>query len=538
MGLVSAAVPCVIHFPMQRALDLHLRGILLGSFLMALAGCATLPKDIAREPSHAWDRPQETKLGRALAAGVENHPGMSGFHLIGNGLDAFVARMALAEAAERTLDLQYYIFHDDLTGKLILDNVLSAADRGVRVRILVDDTTAKGRDSGIAVLASHPSIDVRVFNPAAGRSSPAWFFSAAADFDRINHRMHNKMFVADNQAGVVGGRNIGDEYFGAREGVNFADLDLLALGPVVQDLSRSFDEYWNSEWAYPIEALHGLKPDLAALEKGREMLAAHRSAAQDSEYAKRLRESDLLKKLLAQELPLVWAPAQIVYDKPEKAGSGGDPDKTVRLGPQLVSVVTDVRSELIISSPYFIPGENGITLFGKLRKQGVRVRILTNSFAANDVAVVHSGYAQYRKDLVKLGVELYEIKPSLTEASEQERKSFGSSGASLHAKSFIFDRQQLFVGSLNLDPRSLYLNTELGIVVDSPDLADTLARQFEELLRPAYSYRLALDAPDGDLVWISEENGREVRHTRDPEVGFWRRFSTWFLSVFAPESML
>jgi putative cardiolipin synthase len=530
-----------MHMPpvnVRRNITLQCRVILAGALVLMLAGCATLPKDVAREPSHAWDHPQETRLGRALASDNEHHPGMSGFHLLGSGLDAFVARMALAGAAERTLDLQYYIFRDDLTGKLILDNLLGAADRGVRVRILVDDTAARGKDAGIAVLASHPHIQVRVFNPSAGRSSTAWLFGAAADFDRINHRMHNKMFVADNQAGVVGGRNIGDEYFSAREGVNFADLDLLAVGSAVQDLSRSFDEYWNSEWAYPIESLHTTKSDPAALDKGREMLASHRLAAQDSEYAKRLRESDLLKKLLARELPLAWAPAQIVYDKPEKAGSGGDRDTTVRLGPQLVSAVTHIRSELIISSPYFIPGENGIILFRNLREQGVRVRILTNSFAANDVAVVHSGYAKYRKDLLKLGAELYEIKPSLFGASEQERKHFGSSGASLHAKSFVFDRRQLFVGSLNLDPRSLYLNTELGIIVESPALAEKLARQFEALLRPEYSYRLALDAPDGDLVWISEEKGKEVRFTRDPEVGFWRRFSTWFLSAFAPESLL
>jgi len=187
-------------------------------------------QDYPREPSRAWDRPQETKLGRAIVPAAAQHPGMSGFHVLGNGMDAFVARMALAEAAERTLDLQYYIFRVDLTGKLILDSLVRAADRGVRVRLLIDDTTAKGKDAGIAILASHPHIQVRVFNPSAGRSSAAWLFSAAADFDRINHRMHNKMFVADNQAGVVGGRNIGDEYFGAREGVNFADMDLLAMG--------------------------------------------------------------------------------------------------------------------------------------------------------------------------------------------------------------------------------------------------------------------------------------------------------------------
>ena len=503
-----------------------------------LAGCASLPRDHPRESSRAWDQPQETKLGRALASDLEQHPGLSAFHLLASGMDAFVARMALADAAERTLDLQYYIFHNDFTGKLILDSVVRAAERGVRARLLIDDTTARGKDARIAVLASHPRIEVRVFNPSAGRSTLSWLFSAAADFDRINHRMHNKMFVADNQAGVVGGRNIGDEYFSAREDVNFADLDLLALGPVVNDLSRSFDEYWNSEWAYPIEALHEAGSDSADREKGREELAAHRQAAQDSDYAQRLRDSDLLKRLLEHDLPLVWAPAQVVADRPEKAASDGKPVEAAKLGARLRPLVEAVRTELIISSPYFIPGKDGIRLFEQLRNKGVRVRIVTNSFAGNDVAIVHSGYAKYRKDLLKLGVELYELKPSLAAAPEKEQKSFGSSGASLHAKSFVFDREQVFVGSLNLDPRSVDLNTELGIIVESPELAKELAQKFEELIQPIFTYRLELDPSDGDLVWISEEDGKEARFTRDPGVGFWRRFSTGFLSLFAPESLL
>jgi putative cardiolipin synthase len=214
------------------------------------------------------------------------------------------------------------------------------------------------------------------------------------------------------------------------------------------------------------------------------------------------------------------------------------PSAPVKLGSRLRPLVENVRNELIISSPYFIPGKGGIRLFEELRNKGVRVRIVTNSFAGNDVAVVHSGYARYRKDLLKLGVELHELKPSLDAAPEMKQKHFGSSGASLHAKAFVFDQELVFVGSLNLDPRSVDLNTELGIIVESPELAKELARQFEELTRPAYAYRLDLDPSDGDLVWISEENGREVRFTRDPGVGFWRRFSTGILSLFAPESLL
>jgi putative cardiolipin synthase len=511
------------------------RAIALVLILLA-GGCAKIPKDYAGEPSFAWDRPQETRFGRELVKDIGDHPGRSGFYLLGSGMDAFIGRMALADAAERTLDIQYYIFHGDLTGKMVLDRLMKAADRGVRVRVLIDDLGTTKDDEIVATFAAHPNIDVRLFNPASGRSGLSRILSMGADFSRVNQRMHNKMFVADNQAGIAGGRNIGDEYFSARADVNFADLDLLAVGPVVQELSRSFDEYWNSEWAVPIEAFVSKKPTPEALTKVRDALESHRRDTLQSEYAKRLRDSDLMKRLLARDLPLIWAPARIVYDKPAKAGSGGQPAESVRLGPQLKSAITDVRRELIISSPYFIPGEAGVRTFKQLREQGVRVRIVTNSFAANDVAIVHSGYAKYRKDLLRLGVELYEIKPSLVDAPEKERHVFGSSGASLHAKSFVFDRQQVFVGSLNLDPRSLYLNTELGIVVDSPELAAEVVRGFEELLRPQYSYRLVLDG--NDLIWVSEEGGREVRYRKDPEVGFWRRLSTGCLSIFAPESML
>ncbi len=512
-------------------------GLLTALLFFLIAGCASLPSNYSRETSHAWDRPQETRLGRALAPAEELHPGLSGFRLLQNGMDAFVARMALAEASEHTLDLQYYIVHADFTGKLILESIVRAAERGVRVRILVDDITAKGKDAGIAAISSHPGIEIRVFNPAAGRSSASWLFSAAADFDRVNRRMHNKMFVADNQAGVVGGRNIGDEYFAAQEAVNFADVDLLAAGPVVQELSRIFDEYWNSEWAYPIEALHGEKTDRTFVEQARKELAAHALAARDSEYGRRVRESDLLKRLLDRDLPLVWAPAAAVSDSPAKAAGADKAQGAANLASMLRPLVEASRSEIVISSPYFIPGNEGIRFFGEIRKRGVRIRVITNSFAGNDVAVVHAGYARYRKDLLTMGVELYELKP-FAAAADQDRERFGSSGTSLHAKTIIIDREHLFVGSLNLDNRSVNLNTELGIIVESRDLAEALERQFEEIILPQYSYRLALDLSGRDLIWISEEKGTEVRYTTDPEVGLWRRFSTWVQSVFAPENLL
>ena len=509
---------------------------LVALLLFLFAGCASLPTDYPREPSYAWDRPEETRLGRALAPAAELHPGLSGFRLLENGMDAFVARMALANAAERTLDLQYYIVHNDFTGKLIIESLIQAAERGVRVRILIDDTAVKGRDAAVAALASCPGIQVRVFNPAPGRSAASWLFSAAADFDRVNRRMHNKMFVADNQVGIVGGRNIGDEYFAARESVNFADVDLFAAGPVVQELSRIFDEYWNSRWAFPIEALHE-KVDASFAQQARKDLASHAAAARDSDYARRVRDSDLLKKLLDRNLPLVWAPAAAVSDSPEKAAGAEQAQGVPNLTSMLRPMAEAARSEIVISSPYFIPGAEGVRFFDQLRKKGVHIRIITNSFAGNDVAVVHAGYARYRKDLLTVGVELYELKP-LAAAADQDRKQFGSSGASLHAKVIVIDREHLFVGSLNLDNRSVNLNTELGIIVESRDLAEALVRQFEELILPQYSYRLALDPSGRDLIWIGEDKGSEVRYTRDPEVGLWRRFSTWVQSIFAPEYLL
>jgi putative cardiolipin synthase len=245
-----------------------------------------------------------------------------------------------------------------------------------------------------------------------------------------------------------------------------------------------------------------------------------------------------MKSLMDRQLPLIWASARVLVDQPEKAAGTDSTVGPVKLGRQLRPIVEAARKELIISSPYFIPGKEGMKFFEELRKNGVRVRIVTNSFAGNDVAIVHSGYARYRKGLLKIGVELHELKPSLAAASEQERSMFGSSGASLHAKSFVIDRERVFVGSLNLDPRSVDLNTELGIIVESRELANVIAEKFEVLVQPLYSYRLELDPSDGDLVWISREDGKDVRYSRDPDVGFWRRSSTWFLSFFAPESLL
>ncbi len=459
------------------------------------AACFALPKDYPRTLSSAWDKPGDTFLGRQLALRLAGQPGDSGFYLLSSGPDAFAARGLLAEAAQKTIDVQYYIFHADLTGKILLDRLLAAADRGVRVRLLIDDMYTAGKDRTIAALASHPKFNIRVFNPFAGRSAFSRLSDWFSDFSRVNRRMHNKMFVVDGAAGIAGGRNVGDEYFAVRENVNFADLDLLVVGPVLQELGAVFDAYWNSASAYPIEAFVPDKPTPAELEAVSGALVAHREASRETPYAVRLRESDLAESLRKGRPPFLWGHARVVYDRPGKIANDGPHPKEETWWGSLRNQAGEVRSEMILVSPYFVPGARAVAQFGKMRKEGVRIRILTNSLASNDVPSVHSGYRKYGKAMLRKGVELYEIRPVLEPPEEERdkaRRRFGSSGASLHAKTLVFDRRTVFVGSANLDPRSARLNTELGIVVTSPELARQVAAIFETVTRPEYSFRLAL----------------------------------------------
>lgn len=510
-----------------------------------LAGCATLPPPGEEARSTALDPATVTRLSRTLATDLEQHPGKSGLLLLDSGLDAFIARALAADLAERTLDLQYYLVHDGLTTRVLLARILAAADRGVRVRLLIDDLYTTGKDANIAVLDGHPNIEVRVFNPFASRS---WqlgrMFAFLTDGDRLNHRMHNKMFVADNQLAVVGGRNLGDEYYWAAGGTNFADMDLLAVGPVVPNVSASFDEYWNSPWAYRIRRLFTGHTDGGALERLRTQLAKELQAAAESEYAQRLKQADLVRYLGKGELPMVWADARVVYDRPRKvATKGQQPDPTVHIGPLVRPVADSARSELVIVSPYFIPGDAGVEYLKAMVARGVRVRILTNSLASNDVSAVHVGYARYREALLRAGVELHEMRPALVgrNNARDSKLMIGSSSASLHTKAFVVDSAHVFVGSMNLDPRSAYLNTELGILVDSPELARQLLVVIGQQLLPRNSFRLKLAGPEGGrqhLVWIGEEAGQPVELTTEPKASWWRRTSTRLMGFFVPESML
>jgi putative cardiolipin synthase len=509
--------------------------------LASLAGCATLPTDYPRTKSHSLTDTADTRLGRALAPLTAAHPGQSGLHPLASGLDAFVARLVLADAAEKSLDVQYYIWHDDVTGRWLADRLVRAADRGVRVRVLLDDIGTAPDDFALLVLDHHPNIEVRLFNPVAAREARG--LGTIAEFGRINRRMHNKSFTADNQATIIGGRNVGDEYYNARPDLEFGDLDVLGVGPVVREVSEAFDLYWNSGAAYPITALTDRRATTEQLDEGRAALRAHTETQLDTAYAVALGTSALVQSLSAGNLRSFWGRARLVYDDPAKIAA--DPgDRATQLQSGLAPVVDATRSDLLLVSPYFVPGKAGMQWLRSLRERGVRIRVVTNSLAASDVAAVHSGYQRYRRSLLEAGVELYEFKPTARAGARASKHAAtgltGSSRAALHAKTFMFDRRVVFVGSLNLDPRSMHLNTEIGVLFDSPELAAAMVDTIEEAL-PQQAYHVVLaDAgtPDTRNEWVSIEDGGEVRYDSDPVASLWRRLIVWFLSLLPIESQL
>ncbi|WP_417516465.1 phospholipase D family protein [Marinobacter sp.] len=476
----------------------------------------------------------DTRLGSAVTPLIELHPGESGVVMLENAHDAFAARALLAEGADATLDVQYYIWQYDITGTMLLNALYRAAERGVRVRLLLDDNGISGLDEALAALDTHPDIEIRLFNPFVVRN-PKWI-GYLTDFSRLNHRMHNKSFTADNQAAIIGGRNVADEYFGAGQGALFADLDLLAIGPVVNELSDDFDAYWSSASAYPAATI---LPDSGEENLARVVKTSRECSAtsEASKYVCVVEDSEFLKKLLEGNLEFTWAPVYMVSDDPAKV-LGENPEKGL-LSRQLAEAIGSPKRLVTLVSPYFIPTKTGVEMFRNLQSNGVQVRVLTNSLEANDVAMVHAGYAKYRKPLLEAGVQLFELRKlpgGEPVESDLQRSLMGSSSSSLHAKTFAVDGESLFVGSFNFDPRSVHINTELGFVIESPELTQMMEARFEEQVRIT-AYELVLDE-DGDLQWI-ERNGEEViRHSHDPGTGVIKRMLVSLFSFLPIESLL
>lgn len=512
--------------------------ILLLLFLLTTVGCASLPDISDRIVSHAFPDTADTALGRGFTGKVRSHPGLSGAYPLGRGLDAFVARAALCRLAEWSIDAQYYLLHDDLVGNLFTAELVRAADRGVRVRLLVDDMAIGDRDLGAAVLSSHPNIEVRLFNPFARGSSKLLQFITR--FGSVTRRMHCKSFVVDNQAAILGGRNIGDEYFEAGRDLAFFDLDVLLIGPVVQQVSDFYDLYWNCDFAYPAEAIRGtpIPPAEAAVAR-REHLDFVRSHA-DSPYLAALRESHLANAIRTGSVSFDWGPANLVYDDPKKLLSDPD-DEEHHLSRKIAPTFEEVEQELLIVSPYFVPGDGGVDFLTGLVRKGVRVAVLTNSLAGNDVSIVHAGYAKYREGLLRGGVELYEMRPAL---SRDERVAaggaFGSSHSSLHAKTFCFDRQKVFIGSLNLDPRAMLHNAEVGVVIESGSLCRDFAEWFDGSL-PQIAYRLTLHTNyygSKYIEWYGLDEGEPRTFYADPHSSSFKRFGLAVLGILPIEDQL
>ncbi len=511
------------------------RWVLIGGVCVGLlAGCKSLPSLDNRDESKALEPAESaaTPLGRALASEIEAHPGLSGIFPLADAQDAFAARVLLARAAVRTLDVQYYIWRGDMTGTLLFETLHEAADRGVRVRLLLDDNNTSGLDPTLRALDAHPLIEVRLFNPFLLRSPRLLGF--LSDFSRLNRRMHNKSFTADSQATIVGGRNIGDEYFGAGDGVLFADLDVLAVGPVVQEVSSDFDRYWASESSYPVGLL--LPPadpeQLARLATSASLVERSPAAAS---YVQAIRESNFIGKMLQGELSFQWSPTRLVSDDPAKGLGKAEPEALLPY--QLRDIIGVPRSDVELVSPYFVPTQAGVDAFVALAEQGAKVRILTNSLDATDVEAVHSGYAKHRKALLEAGIELYEMRRLNPEIDKRKRSGpFGSSGSSLHAKTFAVDRQRVFVGSFNFDPRSVNLNTELGLVIDNPALAGKIDDTFHNgIARNAYEVRLTVD---GKLYWVEQVGGQDVYHAREPRTTLWQRMGVGLLALLPIDWLL
>jgi len=505
-------------------MGLRLPGLLL--MVLLSSACATLDFDQPRQPSYALDDTADSPIAKKVLPEAVAHPGKSGFALLGDGIEALAARILLMEDATRSIDAQYYFVLDDITGNLFIRGLLAAADRGVRVRLLIDDIATQGYGPGMAALDAHPNFEIRIFNPFSLRTGR---YLNVRDYARVNRRMHNKSFIVDNQAIIVGGRNIGDEYFSAREDMNFADMDVLGVGPVAQQGSVVFDAFWNDRHSLPVSALLAPQEDPeAGMLALRARIEEKLLELESTPYAAAFVDTELQLLTGRGKKRLSWVPYKLASDPPSKAWDDKDSDNKL-LSP-IKGVITDARSELILISPYFVPRNAGIVEFEKLRSRGVDVRILTNSLASTDVSAVHAGYAPARKPLLKMGAKLYEVRAD-AHVKGTNRGGIEGSRASLHTKGFIVDRHTVFFGSFNFDPRSAHINTEMGIFMEAPEMAEELAGAFiGGVERGNQTYEVVLNERN-QLRWLDKHDGMVDRLTKEPQTSFWNRFVAGFFRI-------
>jgi putative cardiolipin synthase len=526
---------------MLRAVALRIAATIAAAVF--ISGCASLPPGGLGPPSTARPASPDTALGR-LAASASPDPDLSGFRLMPSGGFALDTRLQLARRAQHTLDLQYYQIENDETGRYLLRALRDAAQRGVRVRLLIDDLHTAGQDELLLGLAAHPNLELRLFNPFPSRGSlKTRFLASLFDFERVNRRMHNKLFIADGAMAVAGGRNIGNQYFRRTAGENFIDLDTFVTGAIVPRLASLFDQYWNSPHVLPVQvvAKSGLSRD--QLQRRFDELSSEATTPPPTPPAPNdlLGYGPIADELAAGRLGLIWAGAEAYADSPDRVigkttSYGGVPLLDVdSVRYNVVEQIRRARSEVVVASPYLIPGPAGLQVIGELRRRDVKVSVVTNSLAATDEPLVHTGYRRYRPDMLRLGVELYEL------SSDRVRRSvrlgvYGTRIGRLHMKTAVVDRRTVFVGSMNFDPRSNIHNTEIGLIVFSPEMAQQVVKLVDALKQQG-AYRLRLGEHGRGLEWLDESDGRAVLH-EEPDSGFWNRLLLELLAPLTPESLL
>jgi putative cardiolipin synthase len=493
---------------------------------MLSAGCASLPDDLQQEYSQGWQQPEQTLLGGIIAETAPDDPSLSGVELLSEPDTAFITRFAIASLAERTLDLQYYLWKGDLAGRLLLWRALEAADRGVRVRFLIDDIYHSGRDDVYAMLDSYPNFEVRIFNPMANRGTGR-YLDYAVNRKHLNHRMHNKIFLADNAVAVLGGRNIGNDYFGIDTNANFFDLDVLATGYAAKEAGDAFDEYWNSKYAVPIRVLDAREFTADELNEARGRLEASLEQVGELPYEVHVHSGETRQKLTEWRDGLSWVEAHVVVDPLERFEGQGK-SAIVEFSEERIA---SIENEFIAESAYLIPSQQGLDNMRAMAERGVRVRLLTNSLMSNNHISAHSGYMKYRKPILETGAELYELR-----ADAALREHFKANNgnhevpAGIHTKSFIIDDEQALIGSFNFDPRSRELNSEIGLVINDAEFARQVIDVMEQDFHPDNSYRLFLNE-DGKLRWEEKNrDGTVTIHKHDPGASWWKRATARFMS--------
>lgn len=517
-----------------------------------LAACAQLPTEFEKNPSYGLINTNTTTLGLKSGELLKRDTINSKVLLISDGVDAFVARASLLETADKTIDVQYYIWHSDLIGKLLLDGMLNAAERGVRIRILLDDLPLDEiTEAMLYGLDQHKNIEVRLYNPFASRGFRlADFLSSPV---RINRRMHNKSFSVDGQFTIIGGRNIGEEYFSASKNSNFTDIDVIAIGPIVREIEEQFDIYWNSEVVYPVSAFsHNSATQEDLLTVARD-LAEFKNSQKNSKYHLDIQDSILYKDI--QEINLGREAnslkydgfVDVIYDDPAK-GLGATEEEITYLKHSLEPYIEGIVKSIEIISPYFVPGASGVDYLNGLVEKGIDVRILTNSLSSTDGLMAQSGYSRRRDDLLRGGVELYEFKADVKSKTSKSLRRGDKAKSGLHAKVYIFDRKQVFIGSFNLDQRSANINSEVGVVYDMEDMASYLAVEVFDKNIQAIAYKVAISQEkiitDTDTIykdnvyWIDLAESPPKYYSTEPETDFWRRFGQGFYSILPIESQL